>query len=183
MFELKELCAYVARCGYRVVLAIMVDTIPMWVERNKGEYTFFIIEDSGKYRLLWGVVYFKEVLRLLRKTNPDSVRSYEELKAWLQTKAGFAAYLEHFYMIEDNLSDAILHDIEQVKDMDLSKPPQGSQGLDGFTTYVYNPSNETEMSVWCVHHDAYYAPLTGLANLLLDTLGLDDDFRIDYCAR
>lgn len=170
MYTISKLCGLICDNCKEQYVGLHISPI------RRAEHNFIIINEAGTLKLLHGSHTAKEFLDFAKEIVPAECSYTDFLQNIVCSKEFVFSYRKKFYK-DICLNDDISVLLSKIKDVDFNVPQTRHGGLDGFSLNYWMPGLDKEFHVWCCHYDDYYAPLTDLANALLDVVSVDKKYR------
>ena len=176
MYTISELCELICNDNEKPVVGLSISPI------CKKEHNFIITNEAGMFKLLHGSYSDRQFLDFAKEMVPKECSYADFIKNIAYSYEFLLAYRKKFYS-DIYLTDDVNVLVSKVKDIDFNVPQTRHGGLDGFALNYWMLGLDKEFFAWCCHYDDYYAPVTDLANALLDVMSIDKEYRFRVCKR
>ena len=176
MYAISELCGLLCNNCKEQCVGIQISPI------YKAEHNFVMINMEGTLKLLHGSYREKEFLNFAKGVIPAECSYTDFLQNIGYSEEFLLAYRKKFYN-DIYLTDDTKVLLSKVQGIDFKFPQTCYGGRDGFSLNFWMPGLDKEFHVWCCHCDDYYAPITDLANALLDAVSVDREYRFRVSRR
>ena len=176
VYTISKLCTLICNEYEKQCIGIHISPI------HREEHNFIIINETETLKLFHGSHGTKEFLDFAKEMAPTDCSYADFLQNIAYSKEFLFAYGKKFYK-EICLTDDIRVHLSKVNDIDFNVPQTRHGGLDGFSLNYWMLGLEKEFRVWCSHYDDYYAPITDLANALLNAAYVDKKYRFSVIKR
>ena len=170
MYTISKLCELICNDCEKQLIGLHISPI------HKEEHNFIIMNEAGTLKVLHGSHNANEFLNFAKEIVPPKC-SYTDFLQNIAYSQEFVLEYRRKFFKDIFLTGDISILLSKVKDMDFNAPQIRHGGLDGFSLNYWMPGLDRELYVWCCHYDNYYAPITDLANVLLDAASVDKQYR------